>query len=200
MCRSIKTLFNFEPPASNEEIRGASLQFVRKLSGFHTPSRANETAFHRAIDEIATVSKTLLDSLSTGAEPRSSACSRQSGETVRGLLRRPRGQGGSPGRNREPFDQRTQPTFPEGPENERNSREQRLNRELLYASEIRAARTGTVPMEESLVSVEFLKSSNRFIARIQSEIGGMREYTSSSFEEVLEQVVIDLQEEAESYE
>jgi hypothetical protein len=70
MCRSIKTLFNFEPPASNEEIRGASLQFVRKLSGFHTPSRANETAFHRAIDEIATVSKTLLDSLSTGAEPR----------------------------------------------------------------------------------------------------------------------------------
>jgi len=55
-------------------------------------------------------------------------------------------------------------------------------------------------MEESLVSVEFLKSSNRFIARIQSEIGGMREYASNSFEEVLEQVVIDLQEEAESYE
>ncbi len=55
-------------------------------------------------------------------------------------------------------------------------------------------------MEESLVNIEFLKSSNRFIARIQSEIGGMREYNSATFEEVLEQVVIDLQEEAESYE
>ena len=56
-----------------------------------------------------------------------------------------------------------------------------------------------LPVEESLVNVEFLKSSNRFIARIQSELGGMREYTSNSFEEVLEQVVIDLQEEFESY-
>ena len=81
------------------------------------------------------------------------------------------------------------------------ARKQHLSTGLLYAFEKSApARTGTVPMEESLVSVEFLKSSNRFIARIQSEIGGMREYTSSSFEEVLEQVVIDLQEEAESYE
>src|SRR6266540_2571340 len=78
---------------------------------------------------------------------------------------------------------------------------QRLNRERLYAirnSERRAR--GRCTMEESLVNIEFLKSSNRYIARLQSEIGGMREYTSSSFEEVLEQVVIDLQEEAESYE
>lgn len=80
---------------------------------------------------------------------------------------------------------------------------QRLNRELFYAffrANARAARTRGCPVEESLVNVEFLKSSNRYIARIQSEIGGMREYTSNSFEEVLEQVVIDLQEEAESYE
>ena len=81
-------------------------------------------------------------------------------------------------------------------------RKQHLNRELLYAFEKFGASPARedVPMEESLVNIEFLKSSNRFIARIQSEIGGMREYTSNSFEEVLEQVVIDLQEEAESYE
>src|SRR3989304_5973668 len=80
-------------------------------------------------------------------------------------------------------------------------RKQRLNREPLYAiRKFGPERARTVPMEEALVSVEFLKSSNRFIARIQSEMGGMGEYTSNSFEEVLEQVVIDLQEEAESYE
>ena len=70
MCRSIKTLFNFEPPVTDEEIRSASLQFVRKLSGFHKPSKANEAAFERAIEEVAAVSKRLLASLETSAPPR----------------------------------------------------------------------------------------------------------------------------------
>ena len=70
MCRSIKTLFNFEPPVSDEEIRAASLQFVRKLSGFTKPSKTNEAAFAAAIDEIAAVSRTLLGALETSAPPR----------------------------------------------------------------------------------------------------------------------------------
>jgi hypothetical protein len=70
MCRSIKTLFNFDPPATDEEIRAASLQFVRKLSGFNQPSRANEVAFNRAVDEVTAVARNLLDSLVTSAEPR----------------------------------------------------------------------------------------------------------------------------------
>jgi hypothetical protein len=70
MCRSIKTLFNFDPPATDEEIRAASLQFVRKLSGFNVPSRANEAAFHRAVDEVTAVARNLLDSLVTSTEPR----------------------------------------------------------------------------------------------------------------------------------
>lgn len=70
MCRNIKTLFNFEPPATEEEIRAASLQFVRKLSGFNKPSKANEPAFDRAIEEVAQIARTLLDSLVTNAEPR----------------------------------------------------------------------------------------------------------------------------------
>lgn len=70
MCRNIKTLFNFEPPASHEEIRAASLQFVRKLSGFHEPSKANQAAFEHAVDETAAVAHTLLSSLRTTAEPR----------------------------------------------------------------------------------------------------------------------------------
>jgi hypothetical protein len=70
MCRNIKTLFNFAPPATDDEIRGASLQFVRKLSGFTKPSRANEAAFDRAVDEVAVVARRLLDSLVTNAEPR----------------------------------------------------------------------------------------------------------------------------------
>jgi hypothetical protein len=70
MCRSIKTLFNFEPPATEEEIRAASLQFVRKLSGFHTPSQANQAAFDRAIDEVATAARTLIGSMSTSTGPR----------------------------------------------------------------------------------------------------------------------------------
>jgi len=70
MCRNIKTLFNFDPPATDEEIRGASLQFVRKVSGFNKPSRTNEAAFNRAVEEVAAVARNLLDSLVTSAEPR----------------------------------------------------------------------------------------------------------------------------------
>ena len=70
MCRNIKTLFNFEPPATEEEVRAASLQFVRKLSGFNKPSKANEEAFETAIEEVAAVSMKLLESLTTSAEPR----------------------------------------------------------------------------------------------------------------------------------
>ncbi len=70
MCRNIKTLFNFDPPATDEEIQGASLQFVRKLSGFNKPSRANEAAFNRAVEETAAVARNLLDSLVTSAGPR----------------------------------------------------------------------------------------------------------------------------------
>ncbi len=67
MCRNIKTLFNFDPPATDEEIRAASLQFVRKLSGFTTPSKANTAAFERAIDETFVVARRLIDSLETTA-------------------------------------------------------------------------------------------------------------------------------------
>jgi hypothetical protein len=70
MCRNIKTLFNFQPPATEDEIRAASLQFVRKLSGFTHPSKANQLAFDRAIDEVAVTARTLIDSLVTTADPR----------------------------------------------------------------------------------------------------------------------------------
>ncbi len=70
MCRNIKTLFNFDPPVTDEEIRAASLQFVRKVSGFNKPSKANEAAFLAAIERIAGVSRNLLDSLETNAAPR----------------------------------------------------------------------------------------------------------------------------------
>ena len=70
MCRSIKTLFNFEPPATEEEIRAASLQFVRKLSGFNSPSKANQAAFERAVEDVAATARTLVASLVTNAEPR----------------------------------------------------------------------------------------------------------------------------------
>ena len=70
MCRNIKTLFNFAPPATDEEIHAASLQFVRKLSGFNVPSKANEVAFDRAVEEVAAAARNLLDSLATSAEPR----------------------------------------------------------------------------------------------------------------------------------
>jgi hypothetical protein len=71
MCRNIKTLFNFEPPATEVEIRDASLQFVRKLSGFNVPSRANEAAFQRAVEEVAAAARDLVGSLVTTAQPRS---------------------------------------------------------------------------------------------------------------------------------
>jgi hypothetical protein len=70
MCRNIRTLFNFDPPATEEEIRAASLQFVRKLSGFTNPSRANEAAFNAAVEEVADVARRLIDSLVTTAPPR----------------------------------------------------------------------------------------------------------------------------------
>jgi hypothetical protein len=70
MCRNIKTLFNFEPPATELEIRDASLQFVRKLSGFNVPSKQNEAAFERAVEEIAASARALIHSLVTSAEPR----------------------------------------------------------------------------------------------------------------------------------
>jgi hypothetical protein len=70
MCRNIRTLFNFEPPATDDEVRAASLQFVRKLSGFNVPSKANQAAFDRAIEEVAAAARTLIDSLVTTAEPR----------------------------------------------------------------------------------------------------------------------------------
>jgi hypothetical protein len=70
MCRNIKTLFNFDPPATDEEIRAASLQFVRKLSGFTKPSKANEDTFNDAIDEVSAVARRLIDSLVTNSEPR----------------------------------------------------------------------------------------------------------------------------------
>ena len=71
MCRNIKMLFNFDPPVTDEEIRAASLQFVRKISGFNKPSKANEAAFLTAVDEVAAVSGRLLASLATTAPPRS---------------------------------------------------------------------------------------------------------------------------------
>ena len=73
MCRNIRILFNFEPPVTEEEIRAASLQFVRKVSGFNKPSKANEAAFLAAVEEIAAISRKLLNSLETNAPPRNRA-------------------------------------------------------------------------------------------------------------------------------
>jgi hypothetical protein len=70
MCRNIRTLYNFEPPVTEEEIRAASLQFVRKISGFNKPSKANEAAFNSAVDDIARISAHLLSSLETNAVPK----------------------------------------------------------------------------------------------------------------------------------
>jgi hypothetical protein len=70
MCRNIKNLFNFDPPVTDEEVRAASLQFVRKISGFGKPSKANEAAFLAAVDEVAAISARLLRSLDTGAPPK----------------------------------------------------------------------------------------------------------------------------------
>ncbi|MDL9998355.1 DUF2277 domain-containing protein [Variovorax sp. J22P240] len=70
MCRSIKTLFNFDPPATEEEMRAAALQFVRKLSGFNHPSKANEAAFDRAVEDVTACARALIESLVTTADPR----------------------------------------------------------------------------------------------------------------------------------
>ena len=73
MCRNIKTLFNFEPPVTDEEVRAAALQFVRKVSGFNKPSKINEAAFLAAVDDVATIARNLLSSLQTSAPPRNRA-------------------------------------------------------------------------------------------------------------------------------
>jgi hypothetical protein len=70
MCRNIKTLFNFEPPATDGEVRASALQFVRKVSGFNAPSRANEAAFHRAVEEVSAAARRLVDSLVASAPAR----------------------------------------------------------------------------------------------------------------------------------
>lgn len=70
MCRNIRTLFNFEPPATEEEIKASALQFVRKLSGFTHPSKANQASFDRAVDEVAAAARRLIESLVTAADPR----------------------------------------------------------------------------------------------------------------------------------
>ncbi len=82
MCRNIKTLFNFEPPVTDEEVRAASLQFVRKLSGFNKPSKANEVAFDAAVDEVTAVAGKLLYALETNAPPRN-----REAETAKARLR-----------------------------------------------------------------------------------------------------------------
>lgn len=73
MCRNIKTLFNFDPPATDEEIGAAALQYVRKISGFNKPSKVNEAAFHQAVEDVARISRTLLDSLETNVQPKDRA-------------------------------------------------------------------------------------------------------------------------------
>jgi hypothetical protein len=77
MCRNIKTLYNFDPPATDDEIRASAVQFVRKLSGFTKPSKANEEAFHRAVDEVTIVARELIDSLTTKAAPRNREVEKQ---------------------------------------------------------------------------------------------------------------------------
>jgi hypothetical protein len=90
MCRNIKLLFNFAPPVTRDEIRSASLQFVRKISGFNKPSLANEAAFQAAVEEIAAASSRLLDSLKTNAPPRNRIEEAEKAR-VRGVLRFSRG-------------------------------------------------------------------------------------------------------------
>jgi hypothetical protein len=89
MCRSIRTLFNFEPPATDEEIRAASLQFVRKLSGFNAPSKANEAAFNRAVEDVFQVARRLVDSLVTQAPARDRAAEAAKARARRSLRSQP---------------------------------------------------------------------------------------------------------------
>lgn len=96
MCRNIRTLFNFDPPASDEEVRAASVQFVRKLSGFNAPSKANEVAFNKAVEDVCRISRGLVDSLvtNTPARDRETVAAKA---RVRSALRfrRPQGAAGS---------------------------------------------------------------------------------------------------------
>jgi hypothetical protein len=94
MCRSIRTLFNFDPPATDQEIRAASLQFVRKLSGFAKPSQANEAAFQAAVDDVAAASRRLIGSLVTSAAPHDRA-ERAERARARAARRFPRASGAS---------------------------------------------------------------------------------------------------------
>ncbi len=82
MCRNIRTLFNFEPPATQDEIRASALQFVRKLSGFNTPSKANEAAFERAVAQVTDAARTLIDSLTTVAPPKDRDVEREKAMTL----------------------------------------------------------------------------------------------------------------------
>jgi hypothetical protein len=101
MCRNIRTLFNFEPPATDEEVRAASIQFVRKLSGFHEPSRANQAAFDRAVRDVSRVARRLVDSLVTATPPRSreDVAARARARSAKRFGRHDRGRrpGGAPG-------------------------------------------------------------------------------------------------------
>ena len=90
MCRNIKTLFNFEPPATDEEIRASSLQFVRKLSGFNAPSKANAAAFNRAVEDVFQIARRLVDSLVTNAPARDRAVEAAKARERGNLRGRPR--------------------------------------------------------------------------------------------------------------
>lgn len=89
MCRNIKTLFNFAPPATDDEVRAAALQFVRKLSGFNAPSKANQAAFDQAVDEVARSAATLIASLVTSADPRDRAIEAQRAKARNAIRFRP---------------------------------------------------------------------------------------------------------------
>jgi hypothetical protein len=91
MCRNIRTLFNFEPPATDDEIRASSLQFVRKLSGFNAPSKANEAAFNRAVDDVFQVARRLVHSLVTNAPARDRAVEAAKAKARGSSRGRPRG-------------------------------------------------------------------------------------------------------------
>lgn len=95
MCRNIRTLFNFEPPATDEEVRASSLQFVRKLSGFNAPSKANEAAFNRAVEDVFQVARRLVDSLVTQAPTRDRAVEAAKARARGSLRSRPRASAGA---------------------------------------------------------------------------------------------------------
>jgi hypothetical protein len=91
MCRNIRTLFNFEPPATDDEIRASSLQFVRKLSGFNAPSKANQAAFDRAVEDVTQVARRLVDSLVTNSPARDRALEAAKAKARRNAQSRPQG-------------------------------------------------------------------------------------------------------------